>query len=562
MEEGENPTRLAVPPPVAEAIPILAGPGHRSPPQLMASTAASAVIPEEGPTRQKKRKRKKHKEQPEVAPSPSPRPPATPEPEPEAPVPLPPETVSSESEPPPVPRRKKERKRKKREVNQEEEAPAPAPAASPFLEPVEECGGKEATKKRIGRKHEAAAAAAAALSQPADGKAPILEGEDKMPAKAGPEQSGQSPIPCDVHPQGGGGEAAEGPKPESVSVRSSSKKPRILSNREFIRMRIEAKKRQPTPQGLLDAIAKAANSDPSSTEQDPKYSSPFGAFFDQFCYRPERPLNRNPVPLPRTPDRKARLHPQGHPVCGSSRLRLNEIPKAAKTTTSRVKRPRSASASGSQVKGHAKDNEKPEKKLSKEKKPRKPPPLLSRAEKRSDKYRRLPLDQLVPPPRSPHKLLQEKYASDPWKVIVICMLLNLTQGKQVRKKVKGFFKCYPDAQTACDADPEKMAEYLAPLGLQRVKTNRIQKFSKAYIGLEWTHVTELCGVGKYAADAYAIFCAGRATEVVPEDHKLVDYWKYVCFELPAIQASQSVQEPGVSEPENVIPKVQELVGCC
>jgi hypothetical protein len=33
---------------------------------------------------------------------------------------------------------------------------------------------------------------------------------------------------------------------------------------------------------------------------------------------------------------------------------------------------------------------------------------------------------------------------------------------------------------------------------------------------------------RYAADAYAIFCAGRATEVVPEDHMLVVYWKFVC----------------------------------
>uniref|UniRef100_A0A453JID5 Uncharacterized protein n=1 Tax=Aegilops tauschii subsp. strangulata TaxID=200361 RepID=A0A453JID5_AEGTS len=37
------------------------------------------------------------------------------------------------------------------------------------------------------------------------------------------------------------------------------------------------------------------------------------------------------------------------------------------------------------------------------------------------------------------------------------------------------------------------------------------------------------------ADAYAIFCAGRAREVVPDDHKLVDYWNYVCFELPMTQ---------------------------
>lgn len=72
----------------------------------------------------------------------------------------------------------------------------------------------------------------------------------------------------------------------------------------------------------------------------------------------------------------------------------------------------------------------------------------------------------------------------------LCLLL------QVRKKVKGFFRRYPDAQTAYIADPERMAEYLAPLGLQRVKAKRIQKFSIAYLQEEWTYVTELYGVGK------------------------------------------------------------------
>lgn len=62
--------------------------------------------------------------------------------------------------------------------------------------------------------------------------------------------------------------------------------------------------------------------------------------------------------------------------------------------------------------------------------------------------------------------------------------------------MNGFFERYPDPQTAYRADPKKMAEYLAPLGFQRVKTKRIQKFSKAYVGEEWTYITELCGVGK------------------------------------------------------------------
>jgi methyl-CpG-binding domain protein 4 len=62
--------------------------------------------------------------------------------------------------------------------------------------------------------------------------------------------------------------------------------------------------------------------------------------------------------------------------------------------------------------------------------------------------------------------------------------------------LEGFFECYPDAQSAFNADPDKMAEYLQPLGLQHEKTRRIQKFSKQYVEKEWTHITELCGVGK------------------------------------------------------------------
>jgi methyl-CpG-binding domain protein 4 len=41
-----------------------------------------------------------------------------------------------------------------------------------------------------------------------------------------------------------------------------------------------------------------------------------------------------------------------------------------------------------------------------------------------------------------------------------------------------------------------MAGYLECLGLQHVKTTRIQKFSKEYVEKEWTYITELCGVGK------------------------------------------------------------------
>lgn len=119
------------------------------------------------------------------------------------------------------------------------------------------------------------------------------------------------------------------------------------------------------------------------------------------------------------------------------------------------------------------------------------------------------------------------------------------------------------------------------LGLQKKRAAMIQRFSREYLDDSWTHVTQLHGIGKYvglffplpfylitltplennyktlflcaefyrpcdhvivwwkvayfsrlwlaryAADAYAIFCSGDWGLVVPNDHMLVKYWKYL-----------------------------------
>ncbi|KAG8083588.1 hypothetical protein GUJ93_ZPchr0015g6642 [Zizania palustris] len=441
-----------------------------------------------------------------------------------APSPLPPPSAAAQTS-----IRKEEegvrvgKKKRKRRENMEDNAassPTPPAATRTLLVEVVHAEAAAARKKEQKRRKE--------QQEPFDDHTHCL-------------QLQRNPSPS---PSGLGREEADGQKSKSVK-RSSSKKRRIQIVSKITR--IESRKQPPLPEGFFKPpdIASNPNAD-------------FTAFFHQFAYKPRCQDHSSPVP--RMPDHVARPPSQVCPSSGSSQLIANKTSKINTSKTSKIPisktdHPASGSTTKKQEKTKLKEMEKPVKK------DRKPAPLLTRAEKQSNKYRRLPLDQLVPPPRSPHKLLQEKYASDPWKVLVICMLLNKTQGKQVRKKVKGFFRRYPDAQTAFNADPEKMVNYLAPLGLPRVKAGRIQKFSKAYIEKEWTYVTELCGVGKYAADAYAIFCAGKAKEVVPADHKLVDYWKYVCFELPMIQQSKNIQEAEVTE-KHAVPEVEELPVCC
>ncbi|WVZ14055.1 hypothetical protein V8G54_011621 [Vigna mungo] len=92
---------------------------------------------------------------------------------------------------------------------------------------------------------------------------------------------------------------------------------------------------------------------------------------------------------------------------------------------------------------------------------------LSASEKWHEAYRRKTPDNTWKPPRSATVLIQEDHAHDPWRVLVICMLLNRTSG------------------------------------------------------------TQLHGVGKYTAYAYAIFVNGMWDKVRPADHMLNYYWKFL-----------------------------------
>ncbi|CAN0883853.1 Methyl-CpG-binding domain protein 4-like protein [Linum grandiflorum] len=192
----------------------------------------------------------------------------------------------------------------------------------------------------------------------------------------------------------------------------------------------------------------------------------------------------------------------------------------------------SAVESGESKKGSSSSNRKSVKSMI-EKKKRKNG--LSASEKRNEAYRRKGPDNLWKPPRSVHGLLQEEHAHDPWRVLVICMLLNRTTGDQpnwngkwqVRGVLDEFFMLCPDAKTARETDEEEIQKVIQGLGLYRKRAKMIRRFSDEFLQEEWTYVTKLHGVGKYAADAYAIFCTGMWNHVIPCDHKLNDYWNFL-----------------------------------
>lgn len=93
--------------------------------------------------------------------------------------------------------------------------------------------------------------------------------------------------------------------------------------------------------------------------------------------------------------------------------------------------------------------------------------------------------------------------------------------------IEDLFALCPDAKTATEVEEREIESLIKPLGLQKKRARMIQRFSLEYLQESWTHVTQLHGIGKYAADAYAIFCNGNWDRVKPDDHMLNYYWEFL-----------------------------------
>lgn len=130
------------------------------------------------------------------------------------------------------------------------------------------------------------------------------------------------------------------------------------------------------------------------------------------------------------------------------------------------------------------------------------------------------------------KLLQEELMEqDPsgWRMLVGCVLLNLTTRTQVDRVVDRLFTEFPDAHAMMNAEPHIIEGIIAPLGLQILKTSRLKEMSRDWVGLknekersDAMAKMQLTGVGSYARDSWWIFVEGRR-DVDPIDKELKKY---------------------------------------
>ena len=118
-------------------------------------------------------------------------------------------------------------------------------------------------------------------------------------------------------------------------------------------------------------------------------------------------------------------------------------------------------------------------------------------------------------------LLQEIYQDDGWKMLVCCILVNLTNRIQVDTVRDKLFSVYPTPQDMMRAKHSDLVDIIKPLGLYNTRADRLIKMSKGYVK-GFKSVDELYGIGQYAKDSWEIF-QNKNNNVKPTDKVLQEY---------------------------------------
>ncbi len=124
-------------------------------------------------------------------------------------------------------------------------------------------------------------------------------------------------------------------------------------------------------------------------------------------------------------------------------------------------------------------------------------------------------------------LIQERYFPDRWKMLVCCILLNLTSIKQVRPMIDDLFELVPDPYAMATVNEDKLIDLLRPLGLAEKRCKTLKKFSAQFVFNKWKAAKELYGIGKYGNDSDQIFYLGDWRNVEPKDGALIRYINYL-----------------------------------
>jgi len=139
-----------------------------------------------------------------------------------------------------------------------------------------------------------------------------------------------------------------------------------------------------------------------------------------------------------------------------------------------------------------------------------------------------------PTRRGPDGILIEQHLSgSPWRLLVACILLNKTQGRQLLEApstgadnelpvLLRLFERAPGPLALIDLGRKPLEVMLRLIGLNVQKANSLVLMSEDFVHSDWTAPSELYGLGEYADNAFAIFIRARR-DVEPSDVYLRRY---------------------------------------
>ena len=119
-------------------------------------------------------------------------------------------------------------------------------------------------------------------------------------------------------------------------------------------------------------------------------------------------------------------------------------------------------------------------------------------------------------------LMVQQQVDNVWQHMVGVICLNLTNRKQVKRVLPNFFAKWPTHTSLLHATRKEIEEVIAPLGMRRVRAERLYRMSEQFNDWDGEDATILYGIGKYGSDSYELFYKKRVPENV-SDHELKRY---------------------------------------
>ena len=120
------------------------------------------------------------------------------------------------------------------------------------------------------------------------------------------------------------------------------------------------------------------------------------------------------------------------------------------------------------------------------------------------------------------ELMVQQQVDNAWQHMVGVICLNQTHRKQVKRILPEFFKRWPTHISILQDTREDVEKMIAPLGMRRVRSERIYRMSEQFESWDGKDATELYGIGKYGSDSYRLFYKNEIPENVG-DHELKRY---------------------------------------